>query len=213
MKNNLIYLVLFATCCFSVISCDDEDEVTVEPPKEIVSERVDNLHAEQNSDYTTTPPTVTGEYVKFSFKNGEITTASDDWDIAFRGLTIIVNGGEQVSDDEPMRTGNAAAYVVDGTFAEINEVDETMFSQDSVNGYAIPKNGEGWYEYNMNTHVVNALAGKIIVVQTADGHYAKMEVLSYYKDAPAEPDASTDEAQYYTFNYVYQPNDGVNQFE
>ena len=39
-----------------------------------------------------------------------------------------------------------------------------------------------------------------------------MEILSYYKDAPAEPDAYTSESPYFTFNYVYQPNDGVTPF-
>ena len=49
-------------------------------------------------------------------------------------------------------------------------------------------------------------AGKIIVAKTSDGRYAKMEILSYYKDAPATP-TFNNEARYYTFRYVYQPND------
>jgi hypothetical protein len=32
-----------------------------------------------------------------------------------------------------------------------------------------------------------------------------MEVISYYKGAPAQP-VSTDESGYYTFRYVYQPD-------
>ena len=39
-----------------------------------------------------------------------------------------------------------------------------------------------------------------------------MEILSYYKDAPENPDAYTDETPYYTFNFVYQPNEGVTSF-
>jgi hypothetical protein len=35
-----------------------------------------------------------------------------------------------------------------------------------------------------------------------------MEILSYYKNAPDNPDAYSDESKYYTFNYVYQPNEG-----
>ena len=35
---------------------------------------------------------------------------------------------------------------------------------------------------------------------------------SYYKDAPESPDAFTDESRYYTFNYEYQPNEGITNF-
>ena len=49
------------------------------------------------------------------------------------------------------------------------------------------------------------IAGKVFVVKTHDGKYAKFEILSYYKDAPATPDA-TSVGRYYTFNYAYQAN-------
>ena len=49
------------------------------------------------------------------------------------------------------------------------------------------------------------IAGKVFVVKTHDGKYAKFEILSYYKDAPATPDA-TSVGRYYSFNYAYQAN-------
>jgi hypothetical protein len=54
--------------------------------------------------------------------------------------------------------------------------------------------------------VITATAGKVIVLKTADGKYAKMEILSYYKDAPAPVNPLRDIARYYTFQYVYQPD-------
>ncbi|MDO1499584.1 hypothetical protein Q2T40_05290 [Winogradskyella maritima] len=35
-----------------------------------------------------------------------------------------------------------------------------------------------------------------------------MEIISYYENAPAAPDAFVDATPYYTFNYVYNPNEG-----
>jgi hypothetical protein len=84
--------------------------------------------------------------------------------------------------------------------------DISTFVQDGTNTYAIPTgSGNGWYNYNSTTNLITSIAGKVFVVKTHDGKYAKMEIISYYKDAPATPDA-TALSRYYTFRYVYQPN-------
>lgn len=173
-----------------------------------ISGKYQNLQAQQTSDYTTSPPTITGDYIKFSFKEGAITDG-DNWDVAFRGTTILVNGGTATSDDQPTRTGSGAAYIATGTMSDITTVDTGMFVQDdSEDGLAITTgSGNGWYNYNSSTHVISPIAGKIIVVKTADGTYAKMEILSYYKN-----DDSSEGSQYYTFNYVYQPISGETSF-
>ena len=178
---------------------------------EIESETVSNLQATQTADYSTNPPTITGDYIKFSFETGT-TTTSDNWDIAFRGSTIIVNGGEATAADQPIRTANAGAYIVTGTLAGITEVNTELFTSDSsANGLAIPTGSDnGWYHYNPSTHIISPIAGKIIVVKTNDGRYAKLEILSYYQNSQPNDDLSN--SQFYTFNYVYQPNTGVTTF-
>jgi len=45
----------------------------------------------------------------------------------------------------------------------------------------------------------------VIFLKTAEGKYAKLEMLSYHKGAPAAP-IPTSEARHYTFRYVYQPD-------
>ena len=40
-----------------------------------------------------------------------------------------------------------------------------------------------------------------------------MQIMSYYKDAPEIPNAFSSQSQYYTFNYTYQPNEGVTNFD
>jgi hypothetical protein len=70
--------------------------------------------------------------------------------------------------------------------------------------------GAGWYTYVPASNLVSPIAGKVIVVKTSEGRYAKVEILSYYQNAPANPSpepTGTDKDRYYTFRYVYQPND------
>ncbi|PCI02909.1 MAG: hypothetical protein COB81_04625 [Flavobacteriaceae bacterium] len=173
-----------------------------------ISGKYKNLQAQQTSDYTTNPPTITGDYIKFSFEKGAI-TEGDDWDIAFRGTTLLVNGGSATADDQPERSGKGAAYIATGTMADIKTADTGMFAQDdSQDGLAITTgSGNGWYNYNPTNHAISPIAGKIIIIKTAEGNYAKMEILSYYKNGD-----SSQGSQYYTFNYVYQPISGEASF-
>lgn len=203
----LLTLFVFTTL---FVSCDENDTVAL---LDIESETVSNLHAPQQGGQG---QPVSGEFTKFDFDTGAITTSTTDWDIAFRGTSIIVNGGVSLGTaDEPERTGDAALYIVDATFAGVAGANENLLMQDSVTGYAIPSgSGNGWYSYaGPPTHLINPIAGKVIVVKTTEGKFAKMEILSYYKDAPESPNAFTDESRYFTFNYVYQPNTGITIFE
>jgi hypothetical protein len=63
----------------------------------------------------------------------------------------------------------------------------------------------GWYNYDGATNIVTPIAGKVILIRTATGKYAKLEIVSYYQNAPATPTA-TSVSRYYTFRYLYQPD-------
>ena len=190
------------------LSCSKDDESNLIA---VESETVLNLQAPQTGGQG---QPIGGPFTKFDFETGAVTTSDTEWDIAFRGTSIIVNGGASLGTiDEPQRTGDAAAYIADGTMASIEEVNTDLFVQDSENGYAIPSgSGNGWYVYNPAQFLVTPIPGKILVFRTRDGRYAKVEILSYYKDAPENPDAFVDEGRHYTFNYVYQPNANINSF-
>lgn len=209
MKTAKIIKLLLLNTILLLNSCskDDEPELIA-----IESSQMKNLHAPQSSDYSTNPPTVTGDFVKFDFSSGSITTDDKEWDIAFRGTTIALNGGSDTGTvGEPTRNGNSAAYIVEDLFSNVTTVDESSFTQDGANGFSIPTgSGNGWYNYNPMNRQISPIAGKIIVIRTADNFYAKMEILSYYKDLDPSNPAN---GRYYTFNYVYQPNEGVKSFD
>ena len=90
MKNIKIILIsLF------VLSCGAEDPV-LEPIEAMI---VTNLHSPTTSEPGQPP---SGKFVKFSFAK-QTTVTGDDWDVAFRATTILVNGGFSGSQDEPSR--------------------------------------------------------------------------------------------------------------
>ncbi|WP_350287869.1 IPT/TIG domain-containing protein [uncultured Croceitalea sp.] len=156
---------------------------------------------------------ISGEFVKFNFATGEVSSSDTEWDIALRGTRIAVNGGTAVGIiDEPERNGNAAVSIQDGLFSEISSADGLEFTQDGEEGLAInPVSDLGWYNYNPAEFVVTPIPGKILVFRTHDGKYAKVEIKSYYENSPANPVAmgpNADAARYYTFDYVYNPNEG-----
>lgn len=207
--NLLKSITIISILSLFITSCSSSDDPILEP---VVSLKVENLYAPQSGGQG---QPISGEFTKFSFSTGTEVT-SDNWDIAFRGTTIIVNGGEVIGlTDEPIRTGNASLAIETGTMASVSTAPaDVNFAQDADATYALPTGSDnGWYTYlGPPSHAINPIAGKIIVVKTIEGNYAKMEILSYYKDSPTTIEVSTP-SKYYTFNYVYNPNKGEKSFE
>jgi hypothetical protein len=203
-----IKFLTIALAMTSFVACDNDSDDLLP----VVSITVEDIYAPQEGGQG---QPISGAFTKFDFDLGMETDSETDWDIAFRATDIIVNGGMSMgTTDEPDRTGDAGAYIVTGTMADVTEVDVNLFTQDSGSGYAIMSgSGNGWYTYSgPPTYLITPTAGKILVFKTADGKYAKVEILSYYQGAPENPDAFTDPSRYYTFNYVYQPNSGETTF-
>ena len=135
-------------------------------------------------------------------------SATSKWDIAFDKTNIICNSGVR-------GPGNGAIQLLKGVnFADLVEAPESgYFTEDELTPLAIEKsNPEKWYNYSgPPNHVITPKPGFIIVLKTADGKYAKIRIISYYKGAPAVPDLNSI-ARYYTFEFVYQ-SDGSRNFK
>jgi hypothetical protein len=190
-------------------SCEDD---TVERQEPVVASTVENLPADvgQGINPMTGRPQFSGKFTFYNLKDNKVVPSSDststNWDIGLKGTTIITNGG--VSG-----LGNGGAYVANGIFSEMKNLDASAsFTADSNESLAIPTgSGKGWYTYNPQNNEITPIAGKVIFIRTAEGKFAKMEILSYYKDKPMIV-TPTSESRYYTFRYVYQP-DGSKTFE
>ncbi|WP_160713433.1 HmuY family protein [Chitinophaga solisilvae] len=139
-----------------------------------------------------------GTFTLYNLAENKVVPNSDSatakWDIGFKATTIIINGG--VSGP-----GKASAQVVSGIYNDMGTAPEAGYKVDEAAAKAIT----GWYSYNMDTHIISPVAGKFFVLKTADGKYAKLEIFSYYKDAP-NPPVATSASRYYHFRYVLQPD-------
>lgn len=204
-----IKLLVLSIMLISFFNCEDDGPNL----QDIQSVSIEDLYAPQEGGQG---QPISGAFTRFDFETGLQTESETEWDVAFRGTSIIVNGGTSLgTTDEPERTGDAGVYIFDGTMAEMVAVETSLIIQDSSSGYAIQSgSGNGWYTYaGPPTYLINPTPGKILVFRTRDGKYAKMEILSYYLGAPENPDAFSDPSRYFTFNYVYQPNEGVTDFD
>ncbi|EHQ30769.1 HmuY family protein [Mucilaginibacter paludis] len=137
-------------------------------------------------------------------------TATTKWDIKFNKTSILINGGTS-------GTGTSQAQVASSTFESLTAAPTTGFKTDATGAPAI----SGWYTYTATTepqHAILTVPGKIIVIKTSDGKYAKVEMISYYKGNPNTTTATFADlttrpaSSYYTFRYAYQ-GDGTTSFQ
>jgi hypothetical protein len=134
--------------------------------------------------------------------------ASTKWDIAFSSTKILINGGTS-------GPGIGGAFVYVGLFDALKTIPaDSNFATDNGNAasFAIPLgSGRAWYTYDGLTTLVSPIAGRVLVIRTATGKFAKIEIISYYKGGVTLPaSASVNDKlfkqRYYTFRYAYQPN-------
>lgn len=198
MKNLIFHLFLFSII---FVACDPDDK---DDDQTIISTKVNNLAADPGTGFdpmTGAPLGTTGLFTLFSLADSAVIDNNDSaslkWDIGFRGSRIIINSGTS-------GPGSVGAFLQSGIFSDINEVsNDSIFKIDQAPSYAI---GNTWSTYNPATLILAPTIGKSVIIRTNQNQYCKLEILSYYKDAPAAPDAKKDLPRYYTFQYVLQKN-------
>jgi len=205
MKNLFRPALLLAVGTLALASCQKDDAAPITPVTPVTpaqSKTVVSLSAAGTTS-ATGQPIPAKHYTFYSLADGKEIAYTDSnstkWDVGFRGTTLIINGGTS-------GPGQGGAQLYSGLFADLKTAPTTGYAVDATAGFAIPTgSGKGWYTYDATTHLVSPIAGKVLALRTATGKYAKLEVQSYYKDAPATPSATTPSG-YYTFRYVYQPS-------
>ena len=196
------------TITVAFTSCDTSPTT----PDPVITATITELDAQASvtMNMPPAPPTITGDYTKFSFSEGSVVDG-DNWDVAFRSTSIIVNGGVASDTLQPTRSGNASVYMIDGIMGDIITVDTSLLLQDAITSTAIIDDfGQmqmGWCVYDQTTNLISPIAGKILVFRTHDNKYAKIEILNFYDAA-----MSNIYGGFYTFNYVYQPNENTLNF-
>jgi hypothetical protein len=204
MTRNACYLVPFLLAGSIFTGCKKDSGSSNTTP--VNAQTVTNINAD--------PASTGNHYTFFSLERNETVAVTDSatnkWDIAFRSTTIITNSGTS-------GPGQGGAFVQTGTtYDDYTKVAaDSTFRVDNLAAtpaFAIPTgSGNGWYNYNSSANLITPIPGRLIIVRTATGKYAKLEITSYYKDAPATPDAGST-SRYYHFRFGFQA-DGSKNFK
>jgi hypothetical protein len=197
-----------------VVSCKKDDTTTVVP---LTAVTVNDVLADTIIGVSpiTFQPYGAGKFTFYSLETNKIIASADSnsskWDLAFRGTTIITNGGTS----GPALGGS---FVYTGLFDDMKEVPvDSTFKVDNATTLGITSgSGKGWYSYNPTANLITPIPGRVLFIRTATGKYAKVEILNYYKGgvtpAVTASDADkTNKQRYYTFRFIYQPN-GMKKF-
>jgi hypothetical protein len=208
MKTKLMTIAALTVTIF-IASCDKEK---VAAPVVLETKTVKDLPGDTIIGLTSMgQPYGSGKFTLFSLETNSIVSNSDSattkWDLGFRGTTIITNNGTG-------GPGSGGAFIFTGTYTDLTTIsNDSVFRVDAAPAsYAIRTgSGNGWYSYNGATQLVTPIPGRILVIRTASGKYAKVEILNYYKggvtpDATASDNDKLTKQRFYTFRYLYQPD-------
>ena len=115
--------------------------------------------------------------------------AGGEWDLAFRRHDILVNGGEGFP-------GEGGAIALDSvSFDSLAEAPEAGYLGSAGGRDSSSTAFDDWYDYGFTSHLLEPKPA-VYAIRTADGRYAKLQILSYYC-----PEAVSGCV---TFRYAYQ---------
>mgnify|MGYP000067626774 FL=1 len=210
MKKMMSKIAMGLGLSIALVACTKDEETIVVPVsaitvKDLAADTVTGLGLDGR-------PQSAGTTTYYSLVDNKIIASSDaastKWDIAFSSTKITVNCGTS-------GPGIGGAFVFKGLFDDLKTIPvDSTFATDNSNAasFAIPLgSGRAWYTYDGLTTLVSPIAGRVLVIRTATGKFAKIEIISYYKGGVTLPaSASVNDKlfkqRYYTFRYAYQPN-------
>jgi len=212
MKMNLRKIAMGLGLCIALVACSKEEE-TIVVPVSVSTRTVNDLAADTVTGLGADGrPQSAGTTTYYSLVDNKIIASTDaastKWDIAFSSTKILVNS-------DTSGPGLGGAFVFKGLFDDLKTIPtDSSFATDNSNAasYAIPLgSGKAWYTYDGLTTLVSPIAGRVLVIRTATGKFAKIEILNYYKGGVTlAPTASVNDKlfkqRYYTFRYTYQAN-------
>ena len=208
MKKILTKFTLFLSLALALVACRKEEETVVVPVSAIT---VNDLPADTVTGLVNGRPQYAGSITYYSLVDNKIVTKADSattkWDVAFSSTKILVNSGTS-------GPGIGGAFVFKGLFDALKTIPaDSNFATDNskASQYAIPQTGQTWFIYDEFNRLITPEAGRVLVIRTATGKYAKIEILNYYKGGITPATTASDlekssKQRYYTFRYAYQPN-------
>jgi hypothetical protein len=191
--KKLFFSALTASAIILTTACSKDDDIIVNAPT--ITTKIDSINVNFSN---------TAAFVFFSLKNGSVIANTDSattkWDFAMRRTTFLVNSASS-------GPGNAGAILQDALYNAVTAAPATGYAVDTSASARAIKDGS-WYNYNPTTRIFTPKAGKTFIFRTAEGKFAKMELLAtdYLPFVGQFPDKIK-----YKFTYTYQDN-GSTQF-
>jgi hypothetical protein len=150
-----------------------------------------------------------GNYTLFSFEKGGAVPSADSnslkWDFGLRFETFIINS-------KASGPGNAFVQILNQPYSAVTSAALSGYKFDTTASQKAIK-GLEWYTYNAIARQFSPIAGKTFVFVTANGKYAKMEVLKAdpadNNGNPVTPPTRPTRIKY-TLRYFYQKNGSPN---
>ena len=210
MKKKLSKITMVLGLSVVLFACTKEATTVIIPVsaiivKDLAADTVTGLGADFR-------PKSAGTTTYYSLVDNKIIASADaattKWDVAFTSTKILVNSGTS-------GPGLGGAFVFKGLFDDLKTIpSDSLYATDNANAssFAIPwGSGKAWYTYDGLTTLISPIAGRVLVIRTATGKFAKIEILNYYKGGVTLPITASDadklnKQRYYTFRYAYQPN-------
>ena len=212
MKKGIFMIGLI----ISLASCSKETNTATSNNTPTSSVTVNNFAADTIIGLTTQGiPYGAGKYSFYSIETNKVVASTDSattkWDLGFRGTSIIINGGSS-------GPGLGGGFVYVGLYNDLARIpaDSTFKVDNAPTAYAITSgSNKGWYVYDGINNLISPIPGRVLVIRTASGKYAKVEILNYYKggvtpSASASDAIKLNEQRYYTFRFTFQPNGTTN---
>ena len=209
MKKMMSKIAMGLGLCIALVACSkDEGTEVVVPVNTII---VKDLPADTVLGLVNGRPQYAGSITYYSLVDNKIVAKTDSattkWDVAFSSTKILVNSGTS-------GPGTGGAFIFKGLLDALKTIpSDSNFATDNskASQYAIPQTGQTWFIYDDINRLITPEAGRVLVIRTALGKYAKIEILNYYKGGITPAITASDlekssKQRYYTFRYVYQPN-------
>ena len=149
--------------------------------------------------------TDTDNWTFFDFSRGsvvpDITSPREPkgWDLVFSRAKIAANGGDKSNKGQV-----SVAKLETTDFNSITKVPENTKLENAISPHPIPENNnaslEKWYKYTFWDHFLKSYKN-VFIIKTAEGNYAKMQIINFYCKKKEKRISSC-----YTIQYVYQGN-------
>lgn len=142
---------------------------------------------------------------------------SNTWDLAFSGpYNSLVSINNATQKDNPGYEGpvtKTAIMMLNMAYEALTTApDDATFNDNKLTtiGEASSQHAHGWYTYDAKSHIMKPYKNRTYALRLANGKYAKLQLLSVYKNNPPVVTDLFWPAPYLTFRYFVQQDGSRN---